>query len=343
MRDAPGASAATRRAGPAGRRRAGLPPRQPRPAAAQQPQPAARRGVRRAARLPRRPRQRALRRGRPRRLRAGAQRRHPRPRRAARGGEPAAGPLRGADPARPAAPTADLAELAARLPVVVVARRGPRTARSTSCAPTTRPASARPSTTSSGSATAASRTSTAAARPGAAERRRGYRDAMQRHGLDADAAILPGGLTEDDGAAAARALLDARPAPTAVTVFNDRCATGVLDVLRRAGVAVPGDVSVVGLRRQPAGPPVARRPDHRRPGHRADHHARRRPRRRPARRRRRRATGAGRPAPPGRPRHDRTAHPLDSEVTLPLSPIHAGWSFRQAMSRDGDRVAHRSA
>ena len=62
--------------------------------------------------------------------------------------------------------------------------------------------------------------------------------------------MLPGGLTEDDGAAAARALLelsDDPRAPTAVTVFNDRCATGVLDVLRGAGVAVPADMSVVGF------------------------------------------------------------------------------------------------
>jgi DNA-binding LacI/PurR family transcriptional regulator len=29
-------------------------------------------------------------------------------------------------------------------------------------------------------------------------------------------------------------------------VFNDRCALGVLDVLQRAGLAVPGDISVVG-------------------------------------------------------------------------------------------------
>ena len=61
--------------------------------------------------------------------------------------------------------------------------------------------------------------------------------------------MVPGGLTEDDGADAARALLDlpATRRPTAVTVFNDRCATGVLDVLRGAGVAVPGAVSVVGF------------------------------------------------------------------------------------------------
>lgn len=82
--------------------------------------------------------------------------------------------------------------------------------------------------------------------PGAAERRRGYREALDRHGLY-DALTLPGGLTEDDGAAAARRLLAASPRPTAVTVFNDRCATGVLDVLRREGVSVPGEMSVVGF------------------------------------------------------------------------------------------------
>ena len=82
--------------------------------------------------------------------------------------------------------------------------------------------------------------------PGAAERRRGYTEALHRHDLGRYALMLPGGLTEDDGAAAARALLelsDDPRAPTAVTVFNDRCATGVLDVLRSAGVAVPPDMS----------------------------------------------------------------------------------------------------
>jgi DNA-binding LacI/PurR family transcriptional regulator len=84
--------------------------------------------------------------------------------------------------------------------------------------------------------------------PGAADRRRGYRQAMRRHGLDTEARVLHGGPTEDDGAAAARALLDpsAGRRPTAVTVFNDRCATGVLDVLHRAGLAVPHDISVIG-------------------------------------------------------------------------------------------------
>ena len=83
--------------------------------------------------------------------------------------------------------------------------------------------------------------------PGAAERRRGYREALRRHDLADAACILPGGLTEDDGAAAAQRLLDTPARPTAVTVFNDRSATGVLDVVWRAGLDVPGDLSVVGF------------------------------------------------------------------------------------------------
>jgi DNA-binding LacI/PurR family transcriptional regulator len=81
--------------------------------------------------------------------------------------------------------------------------------------------------------------------PGAAERRRGYQDAMTRHGLAGEIAIHAGGLTEDDGAAAARSMLRNTP-PTAVTVFNDRCAAGVLEILRSAGLHVPGDISVIG-------------------------------------------------------------------------------------------------
>ena len=83
--------------------------------------------------------------------------------------------------------------------------------------------------------------------PGAADRRRGYRRAMHRHGLDADIRLFPGGLSEEDGAEAARQLLAAVPRPSAVAVFNDRSTTGVLDVFRTAGLFVPQDISVVGF------------------------------------------------------------------------------------------------
>ena len=42
--------------------------------------------------------------------------------------------------------------------------------------------------------------------------------------------------------------------PTAAFVFNDQSAAGYLDTLRRTGIRVPEDHSVVGLRQQPDRP-----------------------------------------------------------------------------------------
>jgi DNA-binding LacI/PurR family transcriptional regulator len=81
--------------------------------------------------------------------------------------------------------------------------------------------------------------------PGAAERRRGYRDAMRALGLESRAAVVAGGLTEEDGERAAAELL-AGSLPTAVTAFNDHCAAGLLAAVRAQGVSVPGGLSVVG-------------------------------------------------------------------------------------------------
>ncbi|MFC5679374.1 LacI family DNA-binding transcriptional regulator [Aeromicrobium endophyticum] len=82
--------------------------------------------------------------------------------------------------------------------------------------------------------------------PGADDRRRGFALAVERHGLTSQAQIVPGGPTEHDGSRAAEALLYAPARPSAVVAFNDRCAAGVLDLLVRRQVDVPGDVSVVG-------------------------------------------------------------------------------------------------
>ncbi|MEW2399497.1 LacI family DNA-binding transcriptional regulator [Streptomyces sp. NPDC046862] len=79
----------------------------------------------------------------------------------------------------------------------------------------------------------------------ATDRRRGYRAAMRRHGLDGQIRILHGDLTEEAGDKVGRQLLDG-DLPTAVVTFNDRSAIGMLTALRGAGVEVPGDVSVVG-------------------------------------------------------------------------------------------------
>src|SRR5215218_9222113 len=147
----------------------------------------------------------------------------------------------------PQAPTSYLADLAARLPVVVVARGVRHRA-----IDVVRTADAEGLHQAVDHLVAIGHRRIAhidgGRAPGAADRRRGYSQAMRWHGLDAGARILPGGLTEDDGAAAARALLDipARQRPTAVAVFNDRCAAGALDMLHRAGLTVPGDISVIG-------------------------------------------------------------------------------------------------
>jgi DNA-binding LacI/PurR family transcriptional regulator len=82
--------------------------------------------------------------------------------------------------------------------------------------------------------------------PGASERRRGYRTAMRRHGLAGHIQVHPGDYTEESGAQAARELLTHDALPTAVIAGNDRCAHGLLDTFLRAGVRVPGDVSIVG-------------------------------------------------------------------------------------------------
>ncbi|MBE7191623.1 LacI family DNA-binding transcriptional regulator [Gordonia polyisoprenivorans] len=82
--------------------------------------------------------------------------------------------------------------------------------------------------------------------PGAGDRTLGYRTAMQRHGLSEHIAIVAGAHREDAGARAARELLGRSRLPTAILAGNDRCALGLLDVFTRAGVDVPGDISLVG-------------------------------------------------------------------------------------------------
>ncbi len=75
-------------------------------------------------------------------------------------------------------------------------------------------------------------------------RRQGYRTALKRLPDLAAPRTLAGGDTEAAGADAAIRLRD--DPPTAVIAFNDRCALGLLDRLRRDGLDVPGDMSVVG-------------------------------------------------------------------------------------------------
>jgi DNA-binding LacI/PurR family transcriptional regulator len=85
---------------------------------------------------------------------------------------------------------------------------------------------------------------------GSRERRLGYRRAMRAAGPGLDERLTVGGLAEEDGARAAETMLaeqrGGQRLPTGVVVFNDRCALGLLTTLRTHGVDVPGAVSVVG-------------------------------------------------------------------------------------------------
>jgi DNA-binding LacI/PurR family transcriptional regulator len=78
----------------------------------------------------------------------------------------------------------------------------------------------------------------------AVTRRRGYRRAMRRAGLAPQ--VIAGDHTEEGGIRAGRLLVAAGDRPTAVMTSNDRLAVGVMDAFVRAGLDVPGDVSLVG-------------------------------------------------------------------------------------------------
>ena len=81
-----------------------------------------------------------------------------------------------------------------------------------------------------------------------AERRRGYEEALSAAGVSVDERLVASGPHGLEGGAAAMAQLLARPAlPTAVFAEYDELAIGALWALRRAGLSVPGDVSVVGI------------------------------------------------------------------------------------------------
>lgn len=83
----------------------------------------------------------------------------------------------------------------------------------------------------------------------ARSRRDAYLAAMEAHGLrDQVRIVLSEGEDQLDGQRAARTLLDlGDPLPTAIVAFNDDLAAAAMTVLTQQGVAVPGQVSVVGF------------------------------------------------------------------------------------------------
>ena len=151
--------------------------------------------------------------------------------------------------------------------------------------------------------------------PGTAERRRGYREALQRHNLADATCILPGGLTEDDGAAAARGPSQ-RQSPAhrrhrlqrPLRHRRPRCSLAC----RPSRTPRPIGRRV---RRQPPRAPIAHRPHHDRPRRPTDHHSGHHPRHRPARRHSCFRSRTGHPTPPRDAQHHRTTGQIDHQLS----------------------------
>jgi len=80
------------------------------------------------------------------------------------------------------------------------------------------------------------------------ERLAGVRDALDAAGLPRDDLVVLGGDGHASGGERAMARLrELAPDVTAVACYNDLTAIGVLGALRRHGLRVPGDISVVGF------------------------------------------------------------------------------------------------
>ena len=82
--------------------------------------------------------------------------------------------------------------------------------------------------------------------PVSTSRRRGYRAAMRRRGLEKEVRAIRGGISQEDGSSAARHLLADDSLPTAIIAYNDDVAAGLVESLGGAGVSIPDKVSVVG-------------------------------------------------------------------------------------------------
>jgi LacI family transcriptional regulator len=82
----------------------------------------------------------------------------------------------------------------------------------------------------------------------AAERRIGFTETLQAHGLRLPPAyIVEGGYTYESGVACANLLLSRRPRPTAIFAGNDEMAAGVYRSAHKLGLSIPDDLSIIGF------------------------------------------------------------------------------------------------
>ena len=86
------------------------------------------------------------------------------------------------------------------------------------------------------------------ATPWTQERFEGYRRALREAGLDVDdKLVFQAGRSIEDGANAALQMIHEASDATAVQTVNDLLAVGCAETLLKQGLAIPGDISVVGF------------------------------------------------------------------------------------------------
>jgi LacI family transcriptional regulator len=82
----------------------------------------------------------------------------------------------------------------------------------------------------------------------ARERGGGFIDALRAHGIAlAPECIVESGYTFESGVEAGEQLLALAQRPTAVFALNDEMAAGIYAAAHRRGLAIPGELSVVGF------------------------------------------------------------------------------------------------
>lgn len=80
------------------------------------------------------------------------------------------------------------------------------------------------------------------------DRLRGFREAHLLRGFAVDGTmIVEGDFVSESGEAAVEQLLNRNPRPTAIAFSGDQMAIGALRALRRKGIRVPEDISVIGF------------------------------------------------------------------------------------------------
>jgi DNA-binding LacI/PurR family transcriptional regulator len=81
---------------------------------------------------------------------------------------------------------------------------------------------------------------------GSSRRRRGYEKEMHKRGLDEHIRLFRGDFTETGGARAMAEILSKANVPTAVFASNDAAALGAMEVIDKAGLSIPNDISLIG-------------------------------------------------------------------------------------------------